>query len=156
MIDLWLSGWGWLPSPLQKSSGFKSKSKPPGVGSFSIFFSHRSFQKPDPFLQGFWWFSRKQDPWVKNGIGSSPRLPLGHREIESVTDYRGVGLSRIQCNRNFDASEAARASALNQLPFKTTTASTRNMRWVPASSRIVGVHRSPRGVTLPRNQCDNI
>ena len=34
-----------------------------GVESSSILFSHRSFQKPDPFPQGFGWFSRKKDPW---------------------------------------------------------------------------------------------
>ena len=34
-----------------------------GVDSSSILFSHGSLQKPDPFPQGFWWFSRKKDPW---------------------------------------------------------------------------------------------
>ena len=28
-----------------------------------MLFNHCSFQKPDPFSLGFWWFSGKKDPW---------------------------------------------------------------------------------------------
>ena len=38
------------------------KSKTLGVDSFSIIFIVL-FKNRSPFPQGFWWFSRKKDPW---------------------------------------------------------------------------------------------
>ena len=41
------------------------------LGVDSPFFSAIVLFENQPFPQGFWWFSRKKDPW-KDGNGSDP------------------------------------------------------------------------------------